>query len=265
MAETAGTVQELAGSVALVVGGSSGIGWHSAVLLARRGARVAILADRDVQAAVDKAAAAGVELFGITGDASVFAVMKDAVDQVVARWGSVTIAVNSVAFHPYANAGDTTEAIWDRVMAVNLKSVFSMAHHVIPHMLASGGGAIVNVSSVQGSACQRDVSAYATSKAAILGFTRTLAVDYTARGIRSNSVSPGSIRTPLLDLSVAKFGGGRPAEEVFAEWGQGVPAGRIGEADEVAQLIAFLAGPQASYCSGSEFVVDGGMTVKLGA
>jgi NAD(P)-dependent dehydrogenase (short-subunit alcohol dehydrogenase family) len=256
--------QELTGQVALVVGGSSGIGWHSAMLLARRGARVAILADRDVAPAVARAAEAGVELLGITGDASVYGTMKDAVAHTIAQLGGLDITVNSVAVHPYANAGDTAEATWDRVMAVNLKSVFLTAHHAIPHMLAQGSGSIVNVASIQGTSCQPDVSAYATSKAAILGFTRTLAIDYTGRGIRANSVSPGATRTPLLDLSVAKFGNGRSAEECFAEWGKAIPSGRIGEADEVAEVIAFLAGPRASYVSGSEFVVDGGALVKLG-
>ncbi|MDE1947885.1 MAG: SDR family oxidoreductase [Burkholderiales bacterium] len=258
------TERELAGRVAFVVGGSSGIGWHAAVLLARRGARVAIVADRDVEAAVARAAEAGVELMGVGGDASNYAFMAEAAARVGARLGRITIAVNSVAIHPYANAGDTTEAVWDRVMAVNVKSVFLTAHHTIPQMLAAGGGAIVNVSSIQATACQRDVSAYTTSKAAILGFTRSLAVDYTGRGIRANAVSPGAIRTPLLDLSVAKFGGGRPAEEVFADWGRGMPAGRIGEPGEVAEMIAFLAGPRASYCSGGEYVVDGATVVKSG-
>lgn len=264
MADAKTTDHELQGQIALVVGGSSGIGWHSAMLLARRGANVAILADREVETAVALAAKSGVELLGISGDASLYATMHDAVERAVQRFGGLHIAVNSVAVHPYANAGDTAEETWDRVMAVNLKSVFLMAHHALPHMLAQGSGAIVNVASIQGTACQPDVSAYATSKAAILGFTRTLAVDYTRRGIRSNSVSPGAIRTPLLDLSVAKFGNGRSAEECFADWGKGIPTGRIGEADEVAEVIAFLAGPRASYVSGSEFVVDGGVLVKIG-
>ncbi len=255
---------ELQGKVALVVGGSSGIGFHAAVLLAQRGARVAVLADRGVEQAVASAAARGVEIKGITGDASVASVVKHAVDQTVHALGGLHIVVHTAAIHPYGNAGDTSEETWDRVMAVNLKSVFLLAHHALPHMVAQRSGAIINVSSVQGTACQRDVCAYATTKAAILGFTRTLAIDYSGLGIRANAVSPGSIRTPLLDLSVAKFGNGRPAEDVFAEWGRGLPAGRIGEAEEVAEVIAFAASPRASYCSGSEFVVDGGLLSQLG-
>ena len=155
------------------------------------------------------------------------------------------------------------EAEWDRVMAVNLKSVYLMAHRVLPTMVKQKEGVIVNVSSVQGSACQKEVAAYATSKAAILGLTRSIAVDYTAKGIRALSISPGSIRTPMLDLSVDKFGQGQAKEEVFKAWGQALPAQRIGEPNEVAEVIAFAASPMASYCSGSEWVVDGGLSVQL--
>ena len=256
--------QELAGKVALVVGGSSGIGLHAAVLLAQRGARVAILADRGVDEAVAFAAEHGVQLLGISGDAATGSVVKAAVEQTIATLGGLHITVHTVAIHPYGSATETSEQTWDRVMAVNLKSVFLLAHHAVPHMVAQRDGAIVNVSSVQGTACQHDVAAYATSKAAILGFTRTLANDYAASGIRANTVSPGSIRTPLLDLSFEKFGAGASKEQVFAQWGEGIPIGRIGEPNEVAEMIAFAASPRASYCTGSEFVVDGGLLVQLG-
>lgn len=264
MNPSASAARELCGKVALVVGGSSGIGLHAAVLLAQRGARVAILADRGIEQAVAFAADNGVELLGITGDASAGTVVKAAVEQTVASLGGLHITVHTVAIHPYGSATATSEETWDRVMAVNLKSVFLLAHHAVPHMVAAGGGAIVNVSSVQATACQHDVAAYATSKAAILGFTRTLANDYAAAGIRANSVSPGSIRTPLLDLSFEKFGAGLSKEQVFENWGKGIPVGRIGEPSEVAEMIAFAASPRASYCTGSEFVVDGGLLVQLG-
>lgn len=256
--------EELKNKVALIVGGSSGIGFHTAVLLSLRGARVAVLADKGVAAAVAQGAASGVELMGITGDAANSSVIKDAVAQTADLLGGLHTVVHTAAIHPYGNAGDTSEETWDRVMAVNLKSVFLLAHHALPFMIKQREGAIINVSSVQGSACQRDVCAYATSKAAILGFTRTLAIDYANLGIRANAVSPGSIRTPLLDLSAAKFGQGQPKEKLFELWGQNVPAGRIGEPGEVAEVIAFLASSRASYCSGSEFVVDGGLLSKLG-
>lgn len=254
---------EFQGKTALVVGGSSGIGLSAAILLAQRGAKVAILADRGVDEALAIASGKGVELLGISGDASVSSVIQDAVEKTIRQLGGLHITVHSAVIHPYGSATTTSEGTWDRVMAVNLKGVFLLAHHVLPHMVKQKEGAIVNVSSIQGSACQRDVCAYSTSKAAILALTRSIAVDYSIHGIRANSVSPGSIRTPLLDLSAAKFGNGKSKEEMFELWGQGVPAGRIGEADEIAELIAFAASSRASYCSGSEFTADGGLSVRL--
>ncbi len=254
---------EFIGKSALVVGGSSGIGLSAALLLAKRGAKVGILADRGVSTALAFAKERGVQFLGFEGDAAQSKVIADAVAQTVQATGGLHIAVHTACVHPYGNAVGTDEATWDRVMSVNVKSVYLLAHWAIPQMLCQRDGAIVNVASIQGTGCQRDVCAYATSKAAILGLTRTLAVDFAAQGIRANSVSPGSIQTPLLDLSADKFGQGRPKEEVFAQWGQGIPLGRIGQADEVAEVIAFAASSRASYCNGSNIVVDGALSIRL--
>ena len=248
---------------ALIVGGSSGIGLATARLLAQRGAKVFVLANKGVEQAEAQARDEGWRLTGFSGDASDAACMKQVVNDVLNRSAGVHIAVHTAAIHPYGNVMDTSEETWDQVMAVNLKSVYLMAHHVLPTMVKQKEGVIVNVSSVQGSACQKEVAAYATSKAAILGLTRSIAVDYTAKGIRALSISPGSIRTPMLDLSVDKFGQGQAKEEVFKAWGQALPAQRIGEPNEVAEVIVFAASPMASYCSGSEWVVDGGLSVQL--
>lgn len=263
MFSTSSHKPEFQGQVALIIGGSSGIGYATAITLAQRGCAVAIFAHQGVEQAVAQAQAQHLPLLGITGDASDSASVQLAIAQTVASLGGLHITVHTAAIHPYGNAGDTSEDTWDRVMAVNLKSVYLTAHHALPHMLAQKYGVLVNTASIQGTACQRDVCAYATSKAAILGFTRSLAVDYSHQGIRAVSISPGAIRTPMLDLSVDKFGGNRPKEDVFADWGQGVPMGRIGEAQEVAEVIAFAVSPKASYCSGTEFVVDGATSKKL--
>ena len=262
-ANISSTSPELQGQVALVVGGSSGIGFASAITLAQRGCAVAIFAHQGVAHALEQAKSQGIELLGISGDASDSVQVQAAIEKTIATLGGLHITIHTAAIHPYGNAGDTSEDTWDRVMAVNLKSVFLTAHHALPHLVAQGQGVIVNTASIQGTACQSDVCAYATSKAAILGFTRSLAVDYSSRGIRAVSISPGAIRTPMLDLSVDKFGRNRPKEEVFADWGQGVPMGRIGDAQEVAEVIAFAVSARASYCSGTEFVVDGATSKKL--
>jgi NAD(P)-dependent dehydrogenase (short-subunit alcohol dehydrogenase family) len=254
---------ELAGQVALIVGGSSGIGLATAKLLSERGCKVAIFAHQGVDAAIADSQPQGHAWLGIQGDASSSEAINKAILQTIQHFGGIHITVHTAAIHPYGNATDTSEDVWDRVMAINLKSVFLLAHHVLPHFQAQGHGVIANTASIQGTACQRDVCAYSTSKAAILGFTRSLSVDYAAQGIRAVSISPGAIRTPMLDLSVEKFGGHRPKEEVFADWGKGVPMGRIGEAKEVAEVIAFAVSPRASYCAGTEFVVDGATSKKL--
>lgn len=247
----------------LVVGGSSGIGYATAILMAERGAQVYILADRGVEKAKVEAQKKGLTIHGVCGDATDSNLLQSFVQDIVKQSGGVHVAVHTAAIHPYGNVVETPESIWDQVMAVNLKSVYLTAKYVLPFMEKQKEGVIVNVSSVQATACQNDVAAYATSKAAILGLTRSLAVDYTAKGIRAIAISPGSIRTPMLDLSVEKFGEGCAKEDVFKKWGEGLPAKRIGEPNEVAQVIAFAASSQASYCSGSEWVVDGGLSIQL--
>jgi NAD(P)-dependent dehydrogenase (short-subunit alcohol dehydrogenase family) len=130
-------------------------------------------------------------------------------------------------------------------------------------MKKRGGGAIVNVASVQGHACQRGVAAYVTSKGAILSFTRSLALDYAADGIRVNSISPGSIATPMLELAARTFSPELSVDEVFKRFGQAHPLGRIGTPEEVAELAAFLVSSRAGFCTGADYLVDGGLLAGL--
>ena len=131
-------------------------------------------------------------------------------------------------------------------------------------MKKRGGGAIVNVSSVQGHACQAGVAAYVASKGAIHSLTRALAVDHASDGVRVNSSSPGSIATPMLEFAARSFSPDLPVSEVFQRFGEAHPLGRIGTPEEVAELAAFLASNNAGFCTGGDYLVDGGLRATLG-
>jgi meso-butanediol dehydrogenase / (S,S)-butanediol dehydrogenase / diacetyl reductase len=191
----------------------------------------------------------------------------DQVQAVVAKMmtthSRLDIIVNAAAIHPFGNVVETDPDIWNRCMMVNVGSIFLLAHFGIPEMKKLGGGAIVNISSVQGYACQRGVAAYAASKGAVHSLTRALALDHAAEHIRVNSISPGSIRTPMLARSAAHFVPDLPLEAVFERFGAAHPLGRIGTPEEVAELAAFLASDKASFCTGGDYLVDGGLLAGI--
>jgi NAD(P)-dependent dehydrogenase (short-subunit alcohol dehydrogenase family) len=149
-------------------------------------------------------------------------------------------------------------------MAVNVGGVYLLAHFGFPEMIKRGGGAMVNLSSVQGRACQQGVAAYATTKGAIHSLTRALALDHAAEHIRVNSISPGSIATPILELSARTLAPELTVEEAFRRFGAAHPLGRIGTPEEVAELAAFLASDRAAFCTGGDYLIDGGLLAGLG-
>jgi NAD(P)-dependent dehydrogenase (short-subunit alcohol dehydrogenase family) len=201
----------------------------------------------------------------LEGDVSLDEAVAQAVHQSVAKWGGLDIIVNAAAVHPFGDAVTTDFATWTRCMAVNIGGVYLTAHHGIPEMRKRGGGAIVNLASVQGYACQKNVSAYAATKGAIHSLTRSLALDFAKDNIRVNSVSPGSVRTPMLEMAARTFDGpDADVEAVLRRFGAAHPLGRIGEPEEVAELIAFLASSKAGFCTGADFVVDGGLKAGIG-
>ena len=152
-----------------------------------------------------------------------------------------------------------------RCLAVNVGSIHLTAHFGVPLMRRRGAGAIVNVSSVQGHACQSNVAAYVASKGAIHALTRAMALDFAPDRIRVTSVSPGSVRTPILELAARTLDGpDADIAAVFARFGASHPIGRIGEAEEVAELIAFLASDKAGFITGSDHRIDGGLTAGIG-
>jgi len=257
---------QLEGKTALITGGTGGIGRATAVLFAREGAAVCIVdLNREAGEAVAReiSSSGGRAIFECA-DVTRAADCRRAVHRTVEEFGGIYVLFNNAGIIRRASAVEISEEDWDAVMAVNVKSIFFMCREVIPLMARAGGGSIINLASVQGHACQRGVVAYAASKGAIHSLTRALALDHAADNIRVNSISPGSVRTPMLARSAAHFAPDVPAEEAFARFGAAHPLGRIGTPEEVAELAAFLASDKAGFCTGGDYLVDGGLLAGIG-
>ncbi len=258
-------MKEFENKVAIVTG-TTGIGRAIALRLASGGAKVVACgidaaANRELQQVSDaKHAALRVELCDVSVPQQVQAVVA----KTVAELGGLDLIANSAAIHPFGTAVETDPETWNRCMAVNISSVYLLAHFGIPEIRKRGGGSIVVVASVQSHACQRGVAAYATSKGALLSLTHSLALDFAADRIRVNSISPGSIRTPMLERAAAHFSPELPIETVIERFGAAHPLGRVGTVEEVAELAAFLLSERSSFCTGGDYLVDGGLLAGIG-
>ncbi len=258
-------MKEFEDKVAIVTG-TTGIGRAIAMRLASGGASVLACgidaaANRELQQESDaKRYTLRVELCDVSLPEQVQAVVSTA----VAQFGGLDFIANSAAIHPFGNTVETEPETWNRCMAVNLGGVYLLSHFGIPEMRKRGGGAIVIVASVQGHACQHGVAAYAASKGALLSLTRALALDHAADRIRVNSISPGSIRTPMLERAAAHFSPDLPVDAVVERFGAAHPLGRVGTVEEVAELAAFLLSDRSTFCTGGDYLVDGGLLAGIG-
>ncbi len=252
------SIGRLDGKVTLITGAGNGMGRAAARLFASEGARVVVadVAEDPGRVTVDSVLAEGGEAMFVPVDVTDAAQVKAMVEASVRAFGGLHVLYNNAGIFPADDASvtDTPESTWDRVLAVNLKGVFLGCRFGVPAIVDSGGGSIVNVSSLValvGSAVPQ--IAYTASKGGVLSLTRELAVEYARRGVRVNALCPGPIETPLLAELLAD-----------PEWARRrlvhIPMGRPGRADEIARAALFLASDESSFMTGATLVVDGGIS-----
>ncbi len=239
--------------VALVTGAGSGIGRAIAHGLAAEGARV-VVSDLDEAGGAETVAAiekSGGKATFVRGDVSKPADCEALVGSAVKEFGALHVAVNNAGIGgPSAPTGDYPIDGWDRVIAINLSGVFYGMRYQIPALLDSGGGAIVNVASILGQVGFANSVAYVAAKHGVVGLTRNAALEYAARGVRVNAIGPAFIRTPLIEKNMTP--------EARAGLVAKHPIGRLGEPEEVAELVVWLSSDKASFVTGSYYAIDGG-------
>jgi NAD(P)-dependent dehydrogenase (short-subunit alcohol dehydrogenase family) len=248
------------GEVALITGGSSGIGRATALLFAAQGARVVVASRRaeESEETVRLIQAAGGDAFFVKTDVSQAAQVEALVGKAVAQYGGLHFAFNNAGIEgaPFVPTASYPEAMWDDVVDINLKGVFLSMKYELPHILKSKG-AIVNMASVAGLSGGRLGVAYYASKHGVIGMTKAAALEYADKGVRINAVAPAVIHTPMAERAGLAMGDPQMAASVLALH----PMGRIGAPDEVAQAVLWLCSQGASFTTGHTLPVDGGFLI----
>jgi NAD(P)-dependent dehydrogenase (short-subunit alcohol dehydrogenase family) len=250
----------LNGKVALITGAGMGMGREASVLFAEEGARV-VVADINAKAAgetVELVKKAGGQALAVTGDVAVEADVKRMIEEGVGAFGALHVLYNNAGVlwkDKDRGVLETDGVQWDRVMGINLKSVFWVTKHGIPHLRAAGGGSIILVGSVSALAgFTRAQDAYTAAKGALISLNKSLAIQFARDGIRSNVIHPGIVETPLQAPYLN--------DELRAEFKTGIPLGRIGQPRDIAYAALFLASDESGFMTGAEMIVDGGFMAQ---
>ncbi len=248
---------KVSGKVALITGGASGIGRTTALLFAREGATIA-LADVNADAGqhvADEITQSGGRVFFATIDVTQAADCQRLVELAIREFGQIDILFNNAGIIRRATVLDLSEDDWDRVMAVNVKSIYLLSREVIPHMQKAGGGTIINTASGWGLAGGAKAAVYCASKGAVVLLTKAMAVDHGPQQIRVNCICPGDTDTGMLRIEAQQLG--EENSRFLAEAAKR-PLGRVGTPDEIAQAVLYLASDASSFVTGTALVVDGG-------
>lgn len=248
---------QLANKVALITGGASGIGRATALLFAREGAAV-IIADLNAQAGqavVTEIRQAGGNAVFASADVAQAADCRRIAELTITRFGKIDILFNNAGMIRRATVLDLSEEDWDRVMAVNVKSIYLLSREVIPHMQKQGGGAIINTASGWGLTGGTKAAVYCASKGAVVLLTKAMAVDHGPQNIRVNCICPGDTDTAMLRGEARQLG---EADDCFLAEAAKRPLGRVGSPEEIARAALYLASDASSFVAGTALVVDGG-------
>jgi NAD(P)-dependent dehydrogenase (short-subunit alcohol dehydrogenase family) len=251
---------KLTGKIAIITGAAAGIGAASATLFAKEGATI-VAVDLD-RSTLDRVSAeimkTGGDCFPIVADVSKRDDVVSVVHSTIERYGRIDILFNNAGIVPPGKIDEIAEEQWDRAMAINVKSMYLFCHAVVPEFKKHGGGVILNTASATALRAVVDRACYTATKSAVVGLTRSMALDYVRDNIRVNCLCPGTIDTPSLAQRLAAFPDPAEARKNFIAR---QPMGRFGTSEEIAEAALYLVSPQSGFITGLAFAIDGGLSL----